>query len=719
METTSSGWAPEAWLAPLVIGLLYFYTALPSFGWRDSPEFADAAHTLGVAHPAGFPTFSLLTKIATFLPLGSIPFRVGLAVAFFGAAGLYLLARLIIQTAPETGPHSLLVKKWAAAAAVLVLGLTPLFWGHSTEIEVYTLNVLFLGAIIYCAVRWSAEANDAWLYAGALVYGLACGNHGAVAFFLPGLALYFFLHAKRDKTRRFSYLLFFFLAGFAVYLYLPLRAAAEPAFNFGDPETWRRFLMHVTDRKDAATHFATVRGESTFWRDLFFFAAHTTPVSFWVLGLPLLLFGGRVLWKKDRPLVMSLGLVAGANIFFFIAWKNGTAFLPALFIALFGAGVGLAWVLEASNLFSGRDAGPRCHLAALALVAAFGLGVWSNPPAWDRGRHYLSWEAFRADYLQTPPDAIVIGGVLWFHHRAYQDIFRLREDLHVMLISDFLSPQWFNPITSARFPDLAVPKGQFDRADQGEYLKKFLRANLAPKTAVYWEPFDLDNGCFFPNLEPKLELLFEMRDRPVELTPEIVNAYLKKLKTRLERETAEIDFFKEKNVADYYVSLLMKAGEIFNNKGFDGASFTLYQLLFDLFGPGGTDTIQPLDLARVLNNIATYRFNQGRLGEADELLTEALALDPNDDKAWTNLGLVRMTGGKNEEALAALQRALEINPAGPEANANLGEFYYRTGDMEKARKFLHYVLSLRVKPALAEMVGKRLKDIERVAAEGQ
>ena len=701
------------WHAPLALAVLYFLTALPSFGWRDSPEFADAAFTLGVAHPAGFPTFCLLTKMAAFLPLGSIPFRINLAVAFFGAAALYILNRLIVMLVPENGEESLLAKKWAASATVLVLGLTPLFWSRSTEIEVYTLNAFFIGLIFYSAIQWTETRNDAWLYCGAFIYGLASGNHAAIGFFLPGLALYFFLHSGPGIWRRFCFVLFFFLAGFAVYLYLPIRAATQPTFNFGDPENWRRFLMHITDRKDANTHFSTVRGDSTFFHDVYIFAVRTTPVSFWILGFPLILFGIRTLWKKNWPLVLSMALAAGANIFFFITWLDGSAFIPAIYIALLVCGVGLAWVLEVANFFSSQNRKTSCRLAALSLAAAFVLGIWSNPYGWDRAKHYLSSEAYRADYLNVPPESILISGLLWFHHRCYQDIYRLREDLQVMLISDFLDPVNFNPISKVRFPDVVVPEGQFDQPANGDYLSMFVKANLDNKKTIYWEPFDIDGGYFFPNLEPKLELLFELKDHPVDLTPEKAEDYLLRLKERLERETEETDFFKEKNISDYYVHLLLRTGSIFRDKGFNGVSFKLYEVLFNLFGPLGTDTIPVKDQARLLNNISTYRIKQGRLKEAETLLNESLNLDPKDDKTWSNLGLLYMAQNRLDEAFVAINQALKINPTSPEATANLGELNFRRGNIEKSKELFNLALTLRGGAVLNNLIKRRLRDLEQ------
>src|ERR1043165_1145871 len=55
---------------------LYFFTAARDIVVGDTPELITAAATLGVAHPPGYPLFTMLGHLFSLLPLGSIPFRV-------------------------------------------------------------------------------------------------------------------------------------------------------------------------------------------------------------------------------------------------------------------------------------------------------------------------------------------------------------------------------------------------------------------------------------------------------------------------------------------------------------------------------------------------------------------------------------------------------------------------------------------------------------------
>ena len=58
--------------------VLYFLTAARDIVVGDTPELITAAVTFGVAHPPGYPLFSMLGHLFSLLPFGSIPFRVNL-----------------------------------------------------------------------------------------------------------------------------------------------------------------------------------------------------------------------------------------------------------------------------------------------------------------------------------------------------------------------------------------------------------------------------------------------------------------------------------------------------------------------------------------------------------------------------------------------------------------------------------------------------------------
>src|SRR5207302_1168367 len=75
---------------------VYLRTIAPSLPAGDSGELITAAWVLGVAHPPGYPLFTMLGHLFTFLPVGSA-FRVNLMSAVLHAATVAITCLLIYR----------------------------------------------------------------------------------------------------------------------------------------------------------------------------------------------------------------------------------------------------------------------------------------------------------------------------------------------------------------------------------------------------------------------------------------------------------------------------------------------------------------------------------------------------------------------------------------------------------------------------------------------
>jgi len=63
----------------------YALTAARSVCWGDSAEFVTVATTLGIAHPPGYPLYTLLGALVVRLPFGTPFLRMSLLSALFAA----------------------------------------------------------------------------------------------------------------------------------------------------------------------------------------------------------------------------------------------------------------------------------------------------------------------------------------------------------------------------------------------------------------------------------------------------------------------------------------------------------------------------------------------------------------------------------------------------------------------------------------------------------
>ncbi|KAF4795823.1 Transmembrane protein [Turdus rufiventris] len=125
-----------------------------------------------VAHPPGYPLFTLLAKVATGLPGGSPAFRVNLLCALVGAAAASLLFCTVFRL---SGSYA------GGILAAGVFSFSRLTWQWSITAEVFSLNNLFVGLLMALTAHFE-EASTAkerskverfWLQSSAVVAVLA------------------------------------------------------------------------------------------------------------------------------------------------------------------------------------------------------------------------------------------------------------------------------------------------------------------------------------------------------------------------------------------------------------------------------------------------------------------------------------------------------------------------------------------------------------------
>ena len=250
-------WPLPAWAAipPVVIGLaLYWRTLLPGLGVWDNAEFQAIGPVLGIAHPTGYPTYTLLAWLASVVlqPFGDEAYRANLLSALLVAAATGLLAATV------TAISGRLV---AGIAAGIALALAEHPWRIALAADPHALHVLFVALLLALLAGWLARSRagrpaDGWLLSAAVVYGLSLGNHALTVLLAPGIALFVFAAAPRLFRRP----LFVAacagvaaLTALAVYMYLPIRSAMDPPLDYANPQTLEGFTYVVLGQQFAGT----------------------------------------------------------------------------------------------------------------------------------------------------------------------------------------------------------------------------------------------------------------------------------------------------------------------------------------------------------------------------------------------------------------------------------------------------------------------------------
>jgi len=191
------------WWATAISFLVYFFTLGPSVGLEDSGELATAADHLGVPHPPGYPFWSLcswafcrLFSWVTYMGQPTPAWAVSLFSAVAGAFAAGCTAMLICRSgsdmldsmaddgADDPDRKNAHAKMGFAAGlgGSLVFAFSPVEWSQSTIVEIYSLNALFLMAVLLLSYRWMRKPSDKILWLTAFVFGLGLTNYQVLLF---------------------------------------------------------------------------------------------------------------------------------------------------------------------------------------------------------------------------------------------------------------------------------------------------------------------------------------------------------------------------------------------------------------------------------------------------------------------------------------------------------------------------------------------------------
>ena len=479
-------------LASTACGLValaaYALTLNPTVSHGDSGEMIAVAHTLGVAHPPGYPLYTLLAKLFALVPLGSVAARVN----FFSATCDALAALFLFRAAALLAGNI-----WAGVAAAGFFAFSPLVWPYAVTAEVFPLNNLFAALLLHLSVLANAASVSTerhkrlWLGI-AFVFGLGLANHHVLVLLAgPVLLWQLLLTSRSDLTRaRLAALAFALCLGLTPYLYLFIAPHLGSEITWGNTATLRGFLDHVLRREYGTLQLAEISSAPTggvaHRLIAFIMRLSTTTVG----AAPLLLLAALpTLFRRSAARQISRLWAVGVvcHLLIFATLSNLSMDIPVhaavqerfwqqavLVLAAF-MGLGLA---QATELL---PRGKRLAAAFLAIAVPLGLAV-ANFREMDQRGH-----TFFRDYGQALLDSLPRNAVLLLTSdeaigsvRYLQQIDGYRRDVSVLPTGQLASP-WFRALAARHFPNLTLPSPGTD----GRFTcLEFLDRNL-PSTRIF------------------------------------------------------------------------------------------------------------------------------------------------------------------------------------------------------------------------------------------
>ncbi|MEW6007859.1 MAG: DUF2723 domain-containing protein [bacterium] len=138
---------------------VYLHTLTPTIGFHDSGELITCAYTLGIAHPPGYPLYTLLGKVfITLIPFGNIAFRMNMESALFASLCVMMVYFITLKVSgrAEERKNGRII---SSVVASLILAFSATFWEQAVIAEKYTLNALFATLTIFFNLLWHLKCN--------------------------------------------------------------------------------------------------------------------------------------------------------------------------------------------------------------------------------------------------------------------------------------------------------------------------------------------------------------------------------------------------------------------------------------------------------------------------------------------------------------------------------------------------------------------------------
>ncbi|MCI0706540.1 MAG: DUF2723 domain-containing protein [Ignavibacteriae bacterium] len=440
----------------LIVLFVYSTTMSPTVSFVDAGELAAVAVTLGIAHPTGYPLFTLLGRCAAMIPLGAEEIiRLNFLSALLTAVtvGLFfktslLLFRLRLFSSEDRASKNSTGHFLAAAVGSLVLAFSSTFWSQSTVVEVYSLHIVFLVAATYCflrgvdAQRYEGGTISRYLVLFAFVLGLGFTNHMTMLLLAPAfLYLYFsVLGWQRESLFRLLRLTPFFLLGLSAYLYLPIRSSVGPSLDWGHAADLERFLWHVSGKQYRSWMFSSFESAEK----QFQFFVNTFPAEFHYGVFAFILIGILAAVNRNGRLFVFLILAFLGCLLYAINYDIHD--IESYFLLAYLA---IAWFcvlgVNAVHRWISKKFPERLGWTLLVLLLLPAVQWWSNNERVDQSENYLVQDYTHSILKSVEPNAFILTYQWDYFFSAsyyYQYVRQMRPDV-VIIDKELLRRSWY------------------------------------------------------------------------------------------------------------------------------------------------------------------------------------------------------------------------------------------------------------------------------------
>lgn len=467
----------------VIVFIVYLFTMAPSVIQIDSGELAAVQASLGIAHPTGYPLFTMIGYLFLQVPVGTSKiFMSNLLAAIYCAVAVIFLIRMFkvlldkiiisLPTKKAKGTHKKNMgfkevkpeakekstegeKILASAAAGLLIAFSKTFWFQSTSVEVYSLHLLLISLVLFSLVKaYYADLGSIkkssiknWLLT-AFFLALSFSNHMTTLLVLPGTAYLFFKKERfsSESFKKIFYMLLLFFPILAViYSYLPIRASANPLINWGNPIDFEKFLRHFAGKQYQVWLFTSTDSAK---KQLEYFFTNL-PIEFFYIGLLIVIIGIFACFKYNKTAFVFASILFISTVAYSINYdiNDIDSYFLLAFIAL---GIFAAFAFYAISITLRRKSFELPVSAALFIII-IAVQTYGNFNKVNQDDVYI-FEDYTKSLLNSVEENSIILSYQWDYFLSQSYYFQFVEDYRrdvAVIDKELLRRSWyFNQLTN-------------------------------------------------------------------------------------------------------------------------------------------------------------------------------------------------------------------------------------------------------------------------------
>ncbi|MBN2543857.1 DUF2723 domain-containing protein [bacterium] len=614
----------------LVAGTFYLITLSPTVTLIDCGELAIVCKTLGIAHPTGYPLYTLIGRLATFMGFKPNVLCTNMLSMIFSICALICLYFLILLTLKFTSNKKENENRFISLAGSLTFAFSLTFWNISVVTEVYSLTVFLSVLLCVLIFIWRKTRDLRTFFLFTFLFGLAFGNHLLIFIFIPAFLFLIlatdFTIVKRPKIIGIATLLIVF--SLTIYIYLPLRSSQSPLMNWGDPVNSGKFFRHISGWQYRVWMFTKTPNQLLSELKNYALLLKDQFTPYLLIFIP---FGLIYLFRKNKTLLVFFLIIWFGNIIYASNYDIpdiAPYFLPSFLVSVIIISMGIKFLLSFIKFG---------YLKYFILLLPIVPLVFNIEPS---NFHHKLYEEMSKNLLKFPEENSLVIMDNWDYYSPsiyMQHIEGFRDDV-VLVDFELLRRSWYIEGLLKNYPEI------FNKAERE--MKDFL---------VSLKPFER---------QEKYNAYYLQRD--------FVNMISSFVRKNMEERHVYTTFKEKEGIFKDFekipVGLLYELHRSGDSVGgtyyypIDIEEFETTQL-FDstIYWDDRTKSVMSI-YTRMWGDRSNFLYGIKKLHRVKEYLELACKMEPHNIIYWQNLAVITMELKHYDEALIIFEKMASLFP---------------------------------------------------------